>query len=110
MRVELLFPSRYFKAADFAESGPMTYTIEAVVVEELRTKGGKEKRPVLYVKENTEKALVLNKTNAMAIAAQHGNEVDAWKGKAITLILAQDRMGGEVVDCVRVQPAKGAKK
>lgn len=103
MRVELLFPSRYFKGADFAE-GPRVLTIAALVIEELKMKGGaKEKKPVVYFVEDTEKALVLNKTNAMAIASLHGTETDAWKGKQVTLVLAQDRMGGELVDCVRVK-------
>lgn len=103
MRVELLFPSRYFKGADFCD-GDRTLTITAVVVEELKMKGGKpEKKPVVYFEEVTDKALVLNKTNAMAIAALHGTETDAWHSKKITLGLAQDRMGGEMVDCVRVK-------
>jgi len=110
VRVELLFPSRYYKGADFAE-GPKSLTIAGVVIEELKMKGGKsEKKPVVYFEETTDKSLVLNKTNAMAIAAQHGTETDAWTGKHITLILAQDRMGGEMVDCVRVAPNGKAKK
>lgn len=103
MRVELLFPSRYLKAVDL-DGKPLTLTIVAVAVEELQMQGGKkERKPVVYFEENAEKALVMNKTNALAIAAQHGPETDAWTGKRITLIPARDRMGGKLVDCIRIQ-------
>ena len=108
MKVELLFPSRYFKCVDL-DGKQLTLTIEAVTVEDLQMAGGKkERKPVVYFRERADKSLVLNKTNAMSIAAMHGNETDAWAGKTIVLIPAKDKMAGKIVDCVRI--AEGASK
>jgi hypothetical protein len=101
MKVELLFPSRYLKAADL--KGPTPLTIEAVTVEDIRTSGGKEKRPIVYFKERTDKALVLNKTNALVIAMMHGGETDDWAGKPIVLIPARVPFGNKIVEAIRVQ-------
>lgn len=109
MRWELLFPSKFFKAADFMGTGPVTLTIEAVLIEEIKGKNGNEKKAVMYFRENTEKSLILNKTNAAACAAMHGNEIEGWAGKQVTLGASKDRMGGKVVDCVRILESKGAK-
>lgn len=103
MRVELLFPSRFLKCLDL-EGKPLELTIAAVTVEELQMTGGKkERKPVVYFEERADKALVMNKTNAMAIASLLGPETDAWAGKKITLIPSKDRMGGKLVDCIRIQ-------
>jgi hypothetical protein len=101
MKVELLFPSRYLKAADL--SGPTPLTIEAMIVEDVRTKGGKEPKPVLYFRERTDKALILNKTNVEVIAALHGGETDDWAGKVIVLVKARAPFGNKIVDAIRVQ-------
>ena len=115
MRYENLFPSKYLKGADFAE-GDRTLTIKDVVVDDIVTVQGKEKKPLIYFEEVTDKSLVLNKTNARTIAAMYGPETTGWLGKAVTLTMAQTAAaGGEMVDCVRVRkgipaPQKGGKK
>ena len=81
-----------------------------VVVEDLRSEGGTEKKPILYFEETKakaepgkEKRLVLNKTNAMTIAKMHGHETDDWKGKRITLFPTTVEAFGQTVDCIRVR-------
>ena len=105
MRVELMFPSKYLRAVDL-NGKDAQLTITKVQIDELQMKGGKkEKKPVVYFAK-TEKMLVLNKTNAMAIAAQLGKETNNWAGKAITIYPTKDRFGPDVVDCIRVRGAE----
>ncbi len=67
MRVELLFPSEYLRAADL-QGRDVPVTIAKVEVEDLTMRGGKkEAKPVMHLK-HTQKRLVLNKTNALSIA------------------------------------------
>lgn len=84
MRVELLFASRYLKAVEF-QGRDVTLTIAGVRLEELEdTKGEKKRKGVVSFRE-TQKQLVLNRTNAMCIARMFGSETDDWAGKRVTL-------------------------
>ena len=112
MDVRLLFPSLYLTAVDL-HGKDANLTIRRVIVDTLKTDRGDEKKPVMYFKETKEKAdktgakekrLVLNKTNALAIAALHGNEVDAWAGKRVTLYATTCEAFGKQADCIRVRP------
>ena len=49
--------------------------------------------------------MVLNKTNAKAVAKALGNETSTWRGKAIVLVPAQVDFKGDIVDAIRVRPA-----
>lgn len=101
MRYELLFPGEYLREADL-RGNEAVVTIESIAMETLRmTGGGQAQKPVIRLK-GTEKKLVLNKTNAKAIAAQLGKDTDDWIGKKIRLIPAKDRFGKEMVDCIRI--------
>jgi len=74
-----------------------------VTMDELTMSGGrKETRPVIRFSD-AEKKLVLNKTNATAIAGMYGNETDAWIGKKITMYPTETQFGSETVDCIRVR-------
>ena len=48
------------------------------------------------------KVLLCNKTNAMRIADQHGDDYDTWPGKAIFLQRDTTEFKGHAVECVRV--------
>lgn len=111
MDVRLLFPSLYLSAPDF-RGRDAVLTISHVVVEDLQTNRGTEKKPVVFFEETRAKAkatgakerrLVLNRTNAKAIASIYGFELDNWKGKRITLYPTQCEAFGETVDCIRVR-------
>lgn len=114
MNVRLLFPSRYLCAADLHDKD-VHLTIAELKVEDLQVKGGdSERKPVLYFEETRakaekqgnpkkEKRLVLNKTNALQIAALHGTETDEWVGKRITLYATMCQAFGDTVDCIRVK-------
>jgi len=121
MDVRLLFPSEYVAASDLIEAQRKTgrngvaLTISSVAVESLKTNRGSEKKPIVHFKEmlarhaagnGPEKKLVLNKTNAKAIAKMYGFETSAWAGKKIILFPTQCEAFGETVDCVRVMVQK----
>jgi len=107
VRVELLFPSKYLKEADL-EGRRVRLVVDKVQVDELQMAGGlKSKKPVVYFRnpktdEPIEKMLVMNKTNAMAIASVYGPDTDAWIGRPIVLKPAKDRFQGKMVECIRI--------
>lgn len=105
MHVDLMFPSKYLKAADF-QGKEVTLTVATVKRDTLQlATGAKEQKYVLSFVE-TDKMFVLNKTNAKAIAAAL-NEPKAvkWPGQKITLYPTTCDAFGKKTDCIR---AKGA--
>lgn len=100
--VDLLYPSKYLKSADL-RGRAVTVTIASITPqEELQMAGGrKDKKPVLYF-EGKEKGLVMNKTNARAIAKVYGPELTSWFGKKIVLHSVKVECKGESVDAIRV--------
>ena len=52
--------------------------------------------------EKTEKYLILNKTNAAAIAGLYGPQTEGWVGKRIVLYTTKARVKGEMVDVIRI--------
>ena len=106
MRVELMFPSKYLRAADFMGKS-VTKTISKVDSEKLRLADNSKVSKYIVHFEDTEKMLVLNKTNAYAIADAL-NEKDAlkWIGRQITLYPTTCEAFGKTVDCIRVQDGK----
>ncbi len=108
MDYELLFPSRYLKAADL-QGKEVRLTIASVELAELPVRGTSQKKTRGVVSfERTDKGLVLNRTNAETIAKMLGRETDAWAGQHITLYPTEDRFGPAMVPCIRVR--NGAKK
>lgn len=107
-RYELLFPSDYLRAAEFVVHGPQTMTIQEVLQEELQLVGGrKETKPIVRF-EGTKKKLVLNKTNAKAIAKIVGSaETRDWHGRQVELFAEKTRFGREEVDGIRVRRPTG---
>ena len=113
MDVRLLYPSLYLAAHDL-QGKDATLTIMRMDVEEMKTERGSEKKPIVRFAEtrakaekagdvSKEKRWVMNKTCALVIAAMHGNEIDNWKGKRITLYATKAQAFGKVVDCIRVR-------
>lgn len=67
-------------------------------------------KPILRFKE-TDKGLILNKTNARAIGIAFGNEMDGWAGEKITLFATTcEAFGEKNTPCVRVRPVRKASK
>ena len=87
----------HLKAEDLPKGKQVKVTIENFEVVEF------DDRPKVVLSfVNKEKTLVLNKTNATAIAGVHGDNVENWKGKDILIYPTKTDFGGKLVDCIRV--------
>lgn len=111
---KLLHPTDYIAAAECVDSKgnpkDVTLTIKSVVIEDLQsTDGEKEKKPIMRFVE-TEKKLVLNKTNAETIAEMYGTKAEDWNGKRITVYPTKVRAFGEMMPCIRIRDKVPAAK
>ena len=100
--VDLMFPSRYLRAADF-EGQSVALTISEVVRDKVQmSTGQKAEKYVLRFRE-TDKELSLNKTTAKAVAkVLHEPKAINWPGERIVLKPTTCEAFGEIVDCIRV--------
>lgn len=97
------FPSKYLTAGDL-KGKSWNLVIESVQKESMRSYAGAEPESKLVVFfEKSKKGLVLNKTNAFAIAEISGPETDAWKGKTVQLYPTKVQAFGDQVDAIRVR-------
>jgi hypothetical protein len=101
VNINQAFPSKYFKADDFAPGESRALIIAECKMEVVGQEGEKATRPVLYF-SNAEHGLVLNQTRAGVIAAALGTETDAWVGQTIYLQRGQTRLGNKIVPCTDV--------
>ncbi len=97
--VDEAFPSNWLKAADL-NNRTVKVTIDKVVFEEIGQNN--DKKPVMYF-EKVKKGLVLNKTNATAVASVHGGQMDGWSGKEIELFSMMVPFQGQNVAAIRVR-------
>ncbi len=106
MHVDLMFPSRYLKAADFQE-GSEPLSIVEVFKDQVRMVNGSLTEKFIVRFKETEKELILNKTNAKAIAKDLGEpKAVNWAGSTIVLKPTTCEAFGEIVDCIRVEMRK----
>ena len=94
--VDEMFPSRFLKATDLPRKG-MVLTIDALEQEDLN---GEEKWVMFFVEE--EKGLVLNKTNANAVADELGRKTSEWSGHKVHLRKEKVDFQGRRVDAIRL--------
>ena len=74
-----------YLAGDMIGQNTVTLTISGVTLEKMNSgKGGEQVKPCLHFTER-DKMMVLNKTNAAAIAKELGGETDRWVGAKITV-------------------------
>lgn len=106
-RVSQMYPSKWLAAVELDESD-LTVTITGIANEPVTPD---ESKWVLYFQE-TDKGLVLNKTNTRTIAALYGDDTDDWLDRPITLYPTWVDFQGKQVEAIRVRPkpSKAAKK
>ena len=104
MKLTDLYPSRYLKAEDI-KGKDRTLTIKGITMEPLGQE--KDEKPVLTF-TNSDKQLVLNKTNGLVVASLYGEDTDAWIGKHITIFATRVPFGGKLVDSIRVRERAAA--
>ena len=101
--VDLMFPSRYLRAADF-EGQSVALTISEVVRDKVQMSTGQKAEKYILRFQETDKALILNKTNAKAVAkVLHEPKAINWPGERIVLKPTTCEAFGEIVDCIRVE-------
>jgi hypothetical protein len=101
MNIQNAFPSKWLKSGD-VEEDDLTLTIRTVEMEDIGSGDNQETKPVLYFEE-TEKGMVLNKTNSDAISKLHTPETDNWTGKKITIFATEVDFAGKQTLALRVR-------
>lgn len=98
------FSSQFVHAEDL-KGREHEVEIESVKLEALQIPRMKEKQKKWVIKfKGRPKGMVLNKTNAQAIAKRTGESVvEKWVGKTVTLYPTTDRLGADVVPCIRIK-------
>jgi hypothetical protein len=118
VRYELLFPGNYLRGVDLLERGDRVVTMTAVKLEELARKGtSKVKHTGVLTIAESDRRVVLCRTNADTIARLYGKDTAEWIGKQITIYFDPEVMfGPDKVGGIRVRPrvppatkAKGSK-
>jgi hypothetical protein len=101
--VDLMFPSRYLRAADF-EGQSVSLTISEVLKDKVQMSTGQKAEKYILRFQETDKELILNKTNAKAVAkVLHEPKAVHWPGERIILKPTTCEAFGEIVDCIRVE-------
>jgi arabinogalactan endo-1,4-beta-galactosidase len=95
MRISEAYPTKYISAPDL-QGQNVKVIIERVEMEKV----GDDTKPVVYF-QHKEKGLVLNKTNANAIAAGYGDETNDWSGGELELFSIMTDFQGKPVEAVR---------
>ena len=88
---------------------PVSLTIKAVTEETVAGPRGESKKLIVAFRERPKK-LILNKTNARALARALGHETDAWAGAAVALGVESIKVGKQTVPSIRVRSATAAQQ
>lgn len=102
MNVSQFFPSKYVKAPDL-NGREVTVEIDRVAVEKVGAPPKIEDKLVLYFRKAT-KGMILNKVNAMTIAAMYSPETENWSGRRVTLYPTRVQAFGAMHEVIRVKP------
>ena len=99
LRVSDAFPSKYLKAEDL-KGQTAHLTIDHVEMDDV----GDDRKPIAYF-QDAKKGLVVNVTNARAIATLAGDDMDTWAGMPIELVSTPVSYQGRTVDAIRAEGA-----
>jgi hypothetical protein len=96
MKFNEAFKGNFMKAADLGGKA-RRYTIKSIGPEEV---GGEDKIVMRF--DGEDRALVLNKTNAVTLRDVLGEELDDWAGNPVVLKPDKTDFQGKRVDCIRL--------
>lgn len=100
LNVTDLYPSRWLSPDDITR--PVVVTISAVSVEEVREpRGNGTTRKLCLAFARATKRMLLNKTQALAIAELYGADAEAWPGNAVQLLPARSPNGRPTIEVRR---------
>jgi hypothetical protein len=97
MKVSDAFPSDYLKASDIGNN-QIKVLISHVEMRDV----GDDTKPVVFF-QNKKKGVVLNITNANAIAQYYGDDMDRWAGHEIVLFTMMVSFQGRMQPGIRVR-------
>src|SRR5262245_9183547 len=86
--------SGYLRAEELKQEKALR--IKTVTVETVNDRSGQVKKLVVWF-TNTDKGLVLNKTNNRTIRAAYEDDTAGWAGKLIVLFPTHAELGGRLV-------------
>jgi hypothetical protein len=99
-----MYGSKYLAVADLHGGQPRHRIGKTDVVELKDSKTGKDKRRIILYFNGLDKGLVVNKTNAVALAAELGQDRSNWIGVAVELYSVPTQLG----EGIRLRPLKPA--
>jgi hypothetical protein len=97
-----IYGSKFLGAADLNGQRKRVKIVDTEV-NDLREKDGSTKRKYIVWFETEEKALVLNKTNALRLAQAYGKHREGWNGAVIELYGEMTTLGKEGI---RLRPLR----
>ena len=105
MKISETFRSKYLRADDVGPDEEIEVVISGV--QEERMRDGQDK-PVLHFDD--ERALVLNATNARAIASKLGDDTNAWRGHVVMVYRSVTDFPQPDTPCLRVRAPQSRTK
>jgi hypothetical protein len=99
LKISQVFASEFLQAADLQGR---SWPVEMLAVSPRVLRG---KRKLVLTFRGGKKGLILNATNARAIAKLHGDETEAWPGKRIAIYPTTCDSPEGIVDCIRIAAA-----
>ncbi len=94
--------STSFKASDLPDGQQVRMVIKGCEEVTFTPDNGPEEKKLKLSFVDQDKALVLNKTNAMSISSLYGGDTDDWANKEIFLFKTKVDFGGSMVDAIRI--------
>lgn len=84
----------------------LTLTIDKAQQEQVTGNNGKREMCLtVHWMERDYKPMIVNRTNAKTITKVTGSPyIEDWHGRKITLYVDTTRLGGDIVECLRVRP------
>ena len=105
MKISSIYRSKYLRADDSGDE-PVTYLVSKFSQELLgEAEGEKVLKGVLHFR-GVDRPLVLNVTNARAIARVYGDDTDTWTGRPVTLFVADVQFKADIVRAIRISVPK----
>ena len=97
-----LYPSKWLSAADL-KNQEVVATISGVTTDEFDDNGKKSVKPVCNF-QGVDKALILNKTNALTIQEISGHDdTDHWAGVQVCLYPTMVQFGAKMTEAIRIK-------
>lgn len=101
------FNFNYMGAYSLPEGKDQVVTIKLMKKEKVKNQQGKEEECFVCYFTDSDKPMILNKTNCKAIEKLHGTAfIEDWAGKKIQLYSAKVKAFGEVTDALRIRDTK----